>query len=295
MIAKVNGRSVTKEDVEVEIDGIISRSQQNIPPEHLEEAREQVRKQAVETCINRVLLFAEADRRDIQASPEMINERMTGIIRRFPSEQAFNDQLTKTGATRAQIENGIGQQIRIDLLVQESISLAEIDVSEEEISSFYKNNPDSFVAPEEVRASHILFKTEETDSDSVKSQKRLELAGLLGQIEKGDDFAEVAKKHSDCPSKEKGGDLGYFERGAMVKPFEKVAFDLKPGELSDIVETRFGYHLIKVMDRRDERIYQFNEVKEQIFKHLVTEKEQDAFVAYINELRQDATIEYLEG
>ena len=118
-------------------------------------------------------------------------------------------------------------------------------MTDEDISLFYKDNPANFSVPEQIQASHILLSLEPDATDEVKKKKRSELQAVLEKIKKGDDFAELARKHSDCPSKEKGGDLGSFPRGTMVKDFENVAFNLKNDEVSDVVETQFGFHNYK--------------------------------------------------
>ena len=129
----------------------------------------------------------------------------------------------------------------------------------------------------------------------MKTQKRLELAGILGRIEKGADFAQMAQNHSNCPSKAQGGDLGFFSKGAMVKTFEDAAFKLKPGEVSDIVETEFGFHIIKLEEKTEARKEKFDAVKENIAGYLKSTKEQVEIEALIEELRKDAVIEYAEG
>ncbi len=295
MIAKVNGTTITAADVEKETNNIVAQYQGQVPPEQLQEMIPGLKKQALETQINKTLLFAEAKNKNIKASPEQVKTELDGIIGRFPSEEAFEQQLSKAGINKEQIEKDIEQQIQIDILVGQSVADVEIKIAEEDISSFYKENPKSFETPEEVKASHILFKFEESVPQSTKDQKRLELAGIQGQIEKGADFADMAKNHSDCPSKQQGGDLGFFERGKMVKAFEDAAFTLKTGELSDIVESPFGYHLIKVLDHKASETLKFDDVKDKIAEHLKQLKTQDSFIAYVDQLRQGAEIEYAES
>ncbi len=293
MIAKVNGISITAADVEKEVNNIVAQYQSRMPPEQLESMLPNIKKQALETQINKIILIAEADAKKIQPTPEQVKTELDTVISRFPSEAAFDEQLAKVGIPKEQVENGIEQQIKIDILVGQSIASAEITVTEDELATFYKENPESFQSPEQVQAAHILFKFEENAAQSLKDQKRLEMAGLLGRIEKGGDFGEMAKAHSDCPSKEQGGDLGMFERGKMVKPFEDAAFNLKTGELSDIVESQFGYHLIKVLDKKEPETVQFETVKEQLSDHLKQRKEQDEFITYVDKLREVAEIEYV--
>ena len=293
MIAKVNGTSITATDVEKEVTNIVAQYQGQMPPEQIESMMPNIKKQALETQINKIILVAEADAQSIQPTPEQVKEELDSVISRFPSETAFEEQLVKVGIPKTQIEDGIEQQIKINMLIGQSIAKEDITVTEDELTTFYQENPESFQAPEQVQAAHILFKFEENAPQSLKDQKRLEMAGILGRIEKGSDFGEMARAHSDCPSKEQGGDLGLFERGKMVKPFEDAAFNLNAGELSDIVESPFGYHLIKVLDKKEPETIQLEAAKNQLTDHLRQRKEQDLFIAYVDQLRAGAEIEYV--
>lgn len=295
MIAKVNGTEITTADVEKEIGNIVAQYEDQVPPEQLQAMMPSIKEQAIETQINKLLLFTEAERHNIHPTPEQVKAELDSVIERFPSAEVFEQQLAKIGISLEQIEADIEQQIKIDILVGQSVSDTEATVSDEEVSTFYQENPESFQTPEQVHAAHILLKFEENAPQSFKDQKRLEIAGLLGQIEKGADFANMAKSHSDCPSKEQGGDLGFFERGKMVKPFEDAAFALDAGGLSGVVESPFGYHLIKVMDRKTAETVGLDEVKDQIVDHLQQIKMQDSFMAYIDQLRNSAEIEYAES
>lgn len=294
MIAKVNGTVIVAEDVEAEVKAILSQSQQEVPPEQLQQMLPGIKQQAVESIINRNLLYEEVEKNNISVAPERVAEEIQNIASRFPSQDAFEEQLKTAGFSIEQMEKELELQYKVDTLIRNHINTKEIKVTDDEVLKFYESNPDSFQTPEQIRASHILLKTEPTDSQDIKTQKRLELAGILGRIEKGADFAQMAESHSDCPSKQKGGDLGHFGRGSMVKPFEDAAFELKPGELSDIVETQFGYHLIKLEEKSEAKTAQFDEVKSEITNHLIATQEQKEFQGFIMELRKEATIEYAE-
>ncbi len=145
---------------------------------------------------------------------------------------------------------------------------------------FYDNNPDNFIIGREVRASHVLVETEE---DANKIYER---------IQKGENFSALAKEFSkDTGSAKKGGDLGFFGRGKMVPEFERVAFSLKVGEVSKPVSTRFGFHIIKVTDKKGGRQGEFEEVKNALAKRLVMDQQKDIFETYVNSLKKNAKIE----
>ena len=137
------------------------------------------------------------------------------------------------------------------------------------MQSFYDSHPEHFKEPERVRASHILIKSKPDAGPVEKEERRKTLEAVKKRLDQGEDFGVLAKQFSQCPSAEKGGDLGYFERGKMVKPFEDEAFSMNLGEVSDIVVTSFGFHLIKVADKKPERIIPYEESKETVsYTHL---------------------------
>lgn len=295
MIAKVNGTPITSGQIEQELNTIVAQYQKSVPPDQLQQMKPKLRTQALENLINTQLLFREADRKEIKPSSDAINTELNGIISRFPSPEAFQQQMTKVGISREQMLKDIEQQLKVNTLVKEALVGVETTITDEEVSEFYQGNPDRFRSPEQVRARHILLKINTDDAPEVKNQKRLELAGLSGKIQNGADFSKIAEEHSECPSKQQGGDLGFFERGRMVKPFEEAAFNLKVGEVSDIIETQFGYHLIKVSDHREARTVPLEEAKDAISSYLKNTKEQQAVNSYIGTLREKADIEYVKA
>lgn len=144
-------------------------------------------------------------------------------------------------------------------------------ITDSEIEDYYKSHIKEYQEEEQVRARHILIKP---DNDKKAAKSKIE--GILKEIKEGKNFEELAKKYSACPSKSQGGDLGFFGRGRMVKPFEDAAFSLKLGEISDIVETQFGFHIIKLEERKKARTIPLSEVKENIqntIYHQRTKKE----------------------
>ena len=291
VIATVNGSEITEKEVQQETQSLLARYQNRISPEQLKEMLPTIRQQALEGTINKELLFQEAVGKNIAPSRDEIDMELKSMVSRFETHELFQQQLVASGMSEEALRRDIERSLTISAVMKAALSGIP-DTSEGEVSAFYAENPDSFKVPEEIRASHILLKLSPETSQEEKNSKRLELAGISGLIEQGADFAELASAHSECPSSQQGGDLGFFSRGKMVKPFEDVAFGLKEGEISDIVETQFGYHLIKVVDRREARTVPLDEVKDQIAAHLKSRKENEAMGEHLKKLRQSATIQY---
>jgi peptidyl-prolyl cis-trans isomerase D len=157
------------------------------------------------------------------------------------------------------------EKIKIAYLVlSPSDFLDKVTIAEKEISDFYELNQESFKNPQQIKARHILLKVSPDASESEKTETKEKALSLLKRLQDGEDFVALAKKYSQDPAASKGGDLGYFTRGQMVKPFEELAFSLKKGELGGPVKTQFGWHIIRVDDIKDATIKTFSEVRNQI-------------------------------
>ena len=159
----------------------------------------------------------------------------------------------------------IPEKIKIAYLVlTPSDFLDKVTVAEKEISDFYELNQESFKNPKKIKARHILLEVSPDASESKETETKERALSLLKRLKDGEDFAALAKKYSQGPTASKGGDLGYFTQGKMVKPFEELAFSLKKGELGGPVKTQFGWHIIQVDDIKDATIKSFSEVRNQI-------------------------------
>jgi peptidyl-prolyl cis-trans isomerase C len=182
------------------------------------------------------------------------------------------------------------ESVAVQKLVQEKVE-KDIRVSSEESKKYYEDHRDTFTEPEQVRASHILAKVDSGADEKKKTEARMKIKKIRDRIKNGEDFATLAKALSEGPSSVNGGDLGFFARGQMVPPFEEAAFALQPDQLSDIVETRFGYHLIRVTDRKAERKFTYEQVQDDVKNQVVQLKMKEAMNRYIKGLRETAKIQ----
>jgi peptidyl-prolyl cis-trans isomerase D len=170
----------------------------------------------------------------------------------------------------------IPENIRIDYMVIHPEDFRdEVEINEWEIRAYYEDNPSMFKQEKEVRARHILFRVPSDATEDEEEKIREKALSVLEQARSGQDFAELAREYSEGPSNEQGGDLGYFSEGQMVEPFEEAAFNMEEGQISDLVKTTYGYHIIKVEDIKEERVKDFEEVRDQILDILIGNESED--------------------
>lgn len=198
------------------------------------------------------------------------------IVRQILLEQAKKDGVDKSKEVSDRLDD-LRKRLIVETYLKKKVE-AEAKVTDEEMKKFYDDNKDKFKTGDQVRASHILVKTEKEAQD------------ILAQLKKGGSFEDLAKKFSGDSSAAKGGDMGWFPKGAMVPEFDKVAFSLKQGEMSGIVKTNFGYHIIKVTGKRAAGIRSFDEMKEQIKTNLLPAKQQQIFQKMKDDLKKNAKV-----
>ena len=285
-VAAVNGAVITRTDFDRAVSFAKQRALQTGKP--VDDA--QLNKGVLEQLIGTALLYQKSKKEGIKVDQKAVDERIKQWKKQFPNDEEYKKWLKKSDLTEIQIKTEMGR----GMVIQEFISKRFIDkttVPEKEIKAYYDSNSDRFKQPEQVRSSHILIKVEPKAKDSEKEDALKKIRDVQKKQIKGDDFAKLAKEYSQGPSNAKGGDLGYFKRGQMVPAFEKVAFKLKPGEVSDIVKTRFGYHLIKVVDKKPESTVPYEEIKDRRGQYLKQEKVQKEIKQLVEKLRKKAKVE----
>ena len=256
-----------------------------------ESQRDQLNRQALDTLIDIELLYQESQRRGFQISEERIEEQVNDLRTQFGGdEDGYAAAWEQIGISDGELRTELGRQLAIQEMIDKDITPAT-SVSEQESTDFYENNPAFFFSPEQVRASHILILVSPDAGEEEKSAARSRIAEIRKRIVAGADFAELAGQFSEDGSSMNGGDLGYFQREQMVKPFADAAFSLEVGELSEVVTTQYGFHLIQVTDRKAESEVPYEQVQLQIFQYLQREKVMVAIEELAAQLRSQAEIE----
>ena len=288
-VAVVNGSMITQEDFNREM----SHAQQQIASmgKTLNDSQlSEIKKEVLRNLINLELLYQASQENGIKVDEEAINEQLKALKERFPNEAEFKDALSKKNLSETAVKSQIGKAVAIQKFIDEKI-IQKITVSDKETKAYYDSHPDFFKEPEQVQASHILIKVEPKFDESQKAEARKKLEKIQQKLQEGGDFAALAKESSECPSSEKGGDLGFFRRGQMVKPFEDAAFALEPGKTSGIIETKFGYHLIKTIDKKPQTTIPYKDIKDKLEKYLKQEKVKNEIKLYVDKLREKAKVE----
>ncbi len=250
---------------------------------------EKIRAAALENLINQELLYQASRKSGVEVSEEDLNSQFEGLKQRFASEEEFQNKLEEKGVSAKEIKSTMGKNLTIQRFVEEEF-VNKIEVPEEELKAYYEEHPDFFKTPEQVKASHILIKCDPNAGDAERTEARKKIERVKEKLEEGGIFADLAQGYSEGPSKDNGGALGYIQRGQTVKPFEEAAFALKPGEISDIVETKFGFHLIQVTDKKPAGMKSFEESKERIQQYLQRSKVSESVAAYLESLKEEADI-----
>ena len=232
---------------------------------------------------------------DKQKSLEENPQQKTALIKQLIEAKIISDIARREGFDkRVDVSEKI-QYLMNDYLFKEylmKVVTKDVIATEEDQKQYYKLYKNKFSFPEQVKVRHILFKFSPNMSEEERKKLKERAEMVLERLKKGEDFTELAAEYSEDPgSAKKGGDLGYFQRGKMIKPFEEAAFSLKPGQLSAIVETRFGYHIIKGEDYKEAGTKTFNEVKDSIKAELQIELAKVKATEFIDKTIKDAGME----
>jgi len=238
------------------------------------------------------LLDEQVKKKGINVTESDVNDKLNEIM----TEKGMTLDMVKAAvAAQGQTLDQVKAQIKRTMGYEKLLGPAE--VNDAEAKAFYDENKEDFNKPEEVKASHILIKPDPNiaDANEAKVKAKAKADNLLKQVKAGGDFAALAKANSDCPSKERGGDLGFFDRSTMVKEFADAAFSMKVGDVSGVVETQFGYHIIKVTDHKDGGLVPFEKAKTDIVKSLQDKKKGELFKQLLEKVKAEAKIVYPPG
>jgi peptidyl-prolyl cis-trans isomerase C len=298
VVAKGKGIEIKRsqlDDAMVSIKSTFAARGQDLPPDQMNHLEQQI----LDRLIQIQILLAKATDGDKSAGNETCAKRMEAIRARAGSDEMLKRQLKSVGTTPEELTKKMAEESTAQVVLEREL---KINVSDAEIKKFYDDNPSKFEQPETVRASHILLSTKDPDtnkdlSDDQKADKRKKAEELLKRARAGEDFAKLAKENSDDPgSKDKGGEY-QFARGQMVPEFETAAFSLKTNQISDIVTTQYGYHIIKLSEKVPAKKVELATVSAEVKDYLKQQQmktHQQDLQTYLEKLKKDSGIQILD-
>ena len=284
--AVVNGQEISGEAVQFELDRLVRfYMSHGMTMDEVKKNLPKLEEKALDQAIGAKLLLDQAAKLDMPVSAADIDAEVAKVVAQVGGTENYQKALAAQGITEEQFRKELEKGAKVNKLVEQACS-SVADPTDDEVAAFYAAHKAEYVAPEQVLCQHILVKgSDDAALDKIKDIRARIVDGKA-------DFAEEAKKHSDCPSGQQGGSLGWFGRGMMVPEFDKVAFEMAKGEVSNIVTTQFGYHIIYKADQKGGGQQTLVDVHDQIKDLLRHEARGRAMDAYVAELREKATIEY---
>lgn len=236
-----------------------------------EQLNKELNKQYGATVLNMMIsnkvVDLEADKAKVKVTDKDVQAELDKMIKQYGGQETFNMLLAQNGMTEDLFKEQVEQNLKVTKILEPSI-----EITDDEIKTYFEDNKASFGTPEQVEASHILVEDEKTAKEVKK------------KLDNGEDFAKLAKEYStDTQTKDKGGELGYFTSGKMVEAFDKVAFSMKVDEISDPVKTDFGYHIIKVTGKKEAKEATLEDSKAKIKEALLAQKVQEKAGTWLNE------------
>ncbi len=291
IVARVNGVSLKESELQRVVDELLPRAlfHQTVTPEK----RAELRKKALDELIKRELYYQEARAIGIRIEKSEVKEWLEDIKKRFKSKKEYKEALKQAGITEDDFKKDIERNLMIRKFYQKEI-IEKSMVSEEYLKQHYEKNKKDYLRPEAVHIRHILIKIDPAATEDEKKEKRKKALEILKRARQGEDFEELAYNHSEDDWRVKGGDLGLIHRGRLLPELEEVAFKLKPGEIGDLIETIYGYHIIKVEEKIPPTQLSFEEIREKLKKETEEKRRKEIEESILRNLKEKGKVEILE-
>jgi len=284
-LAVVGGKAIRLSEVDLVA---LFWSQSNSPEAQGAGSRKELQMRALDHLIDQLVLAQEAERQSVAVDDSLIGQMISQWTAQFPSEVERDKSLAARSMTFEEVREKFRQDVLVQGLVEKLIQ-DTLRVDDGAARAFYDQNPQHFDQTA-VRARHVLFMVPPGAPPESLAVAEAQAEEVRRQALAGADFEELAGRYSDCPSKERGGDLGFFRRGEMIPAFSDVAFATQPGTIPEVVHSEYGFHVIKVEERRDEGLRPFEEVQPAIQRYLYQQELQQAVDVLADRLREKAKI-----
>jgi peptidyl-prolyl cis-trans isomerase C len=290
----VNGVKVTEGQIEMLLAPRMKQMAGRVPAEMMGQYKQQMRRQALEQMIIETILTQKEKEKNITAGEEELKTQIDKqVAQQNLNLDEFKALLKSYGVEYSQFEDNMRKRMMFEKLMEMEFADKIKSPTQEQIKAYYDENLQQFTQPEKIHAKHILITPADgNDPNAAKLQAKAKAQEILKKVKKGDEFEQLAKDNSACPSGKEGGDLGDQPKGTFVPEFEKAIDALKPGQVSDVVETQFGYHIIKLIDRTDANTISLEQAKNQITETLKERQKEQIVRDYIQKIKAEADIEF---
>ncbi|MDP3791803.1 MAG: peptidylprolyl isomerase [Candidatus Omnitrophota bacterium] len=290
IVVVVNSEIITQREIDIMLSPVYAQYRTMYKGEELIRRLEEVREGIIKQLIEDRLIFSEAKKANITVEEKEINVRIEEIQRKIGSEKELEDMLNQQNLTLNELRARYKEKIMIRKLIDQKVG-ARIIITPLEVKNYYSENKDQFLQSEEIQLRQILIKPKQQDKASQDEALRI-TREIVKRIQDGCDFAGLAKEYSSGPATESGGLMGYVKKGDLMPQIEEIAFNLKDGETSGIIQTPLGYHLFKVEQRKFRRTKELSEVRQEIEEYLYRQKADQRLRGWIDSLAKNAYIEF---
>lgn len=290
--AKVNNIGIKSATLDAAVNNFIE-NQKMFGITVKDEEKGKLKNDILNELVSAELLYQASQKAGLGDLNKDVDTQLESIKKGFGSDEEFQKVLKERGIGIKDLREDVKKGIYINAYLEKRVFSNLSPITEDEKKQEYEVNKDKLNVPEEVKASHILIKVGEKATPEEKQKAKEKIESLKTRVMSGEDFAKLAKENSEDGSASNGGDLGYFRRGDMVKPFEDAAFSLEKDQISPVVETQFGYHIIKAIDKKAAHTLTYEEVSKDIEKFLMNKHKRDEVNKTVESLKKSAKIEML--
>ena len=288
VVVFVNNNAITRAELDMEIN--------RLAPQELyhrsisAEKQKEMEKKALENLINAELFYIEAKRQGLKVDSSELKKSISSVKASYPSTKAFKDALKKSGMTMSVFEEKVGKNLVVEKLIEKEV---KVSLTDNDLEEYYKKNTGKFKEPEAVRLRYVYVKINPSEPDGRKKAKE-RAKEAYSKIKLGSNFAQIAQTYSQDMSRIKGGDIGFVHKGMTPQDIEKAAFSLKVGQVSEIIKTDIGFHILKVEEKRASRQVSFKEIKNKLKKELTESMQKNRLEGLIKRLRENAKIQHIQ-
>jgi len=287
VVARVNGRPILRRDFDLSIQiQFRGRRPTNVGLKELQAVREKV----LERLIENELLYQKALKAEGSVSDKDVDAEYRKMKESFPSAGDFSSALQENGVSEADFKDQLRRTLVVTRFVEREI-VGSVTIADEDAKRYYDQNPTEVTRPEAVRLRQIVVRVTPGAPDEERATARQKIEAILKEIRAGGDFADLARKYSEGPEAPKGGDAGLLVKGKGPPAIERVAFTLQPGQTSDVIESRRGFHIIQIVEKRPEGPIPFEKAKEKIRVRLAARERRDKIRTYVDQLKEHARVE----